>query len=200
MRDILATTKCYTESCGGTMEGTRGNYQYTECGLDSVYLNNVLVFHCPRCNALEVPDIPAVGALHSVIAIKLLCKKTLLSGKEMRFLRKFMGYSVNEFVEIMGAANKSVVSRWETRTHGKEVDRIVRLLVMVKLVTDISGHPKTSLRNVTVESLRTKIEDAMKTMEGKMREERYDINPEELAAMDCPQAAPERQQPAGVLQ
>lgn len=45
---------CY--DCGRVMQGKRQSYQYTECGLSSVTLLNVVVFQCD-CG-VRVPEIP----------------------------------------------------------------------------------------------------------------------------------------------
>jgi len=180
MRNIIATTVCCEEGCGGTMEGRKGEYRYIESGLNSVTLKDILVFHCTKCNAI-VPEIPAAGVLHRVIAMRLLHKKTLLTGNELRFLRKLCGYSVNEFGEIMGS-NKSVVSRWETQdSHGEGTDRTVRLLVLTKLVRELVGKPDPILKNVTVEQLNSEVETAFKLIEGRRCNEQYEISPEEIA-------------------
>src|SRR5947209_1720394 len=124
MKNVIATATC--RQCDGVMEGRKGEYKYVESGLNSVVLKDILVFHCTKCNDI-VPEIPMVGILHRVIAMRLLLKKTLLTGQELRFLRKLCGYSINEFAEIMGSS-KSVVCRWENQsTHGQGTDRIVRL-------------------------------------------------------------------------
>src|SRR5205809_6761575 len=102
MRNVISTARCYRAGCGGTMEGRKGEYRYRESGLNSVVLKDILVFHCTKCNAV-VPEIPAAGVLHRVIALRLLWKKTLLTGGELRFLRKLIGYSVTEFGKIMGS-------------------------------------------------------------------------------------------------
>jgi transcriptional regulator with XRE-family HTH domain len=180
MRRIVATATCYRDDCGGTMEGRKGEYKYVECGLDSVILKDILVYHCTKCNAI-VPEIPAAGVLHRVIAMRLLNKSTLLTGAELRFLRKLCGYSVNEFSEIMGSS-KAVVSRWETQSsHGEGTDRTVRLLVLGKLVREIAGHPDPILRNVTVEQLSGEILTTLKTLVARRDHERYEISPEEIA-------------------
>jgi YgiT-type zinc finger domain-containing protein len=181
MSNIIATTACCEPNCGGNMEGRKGEYRYEESGLDSVVLKDILVFHCVKCNAL-VPEIPAVGVLHRVIVMKLLFKKTLLTGKELRFLRKFCGYSVNEFAEIMGST-KSVVCRWETAKpkHGSGTDRTVRLLVLSKLVRELIGQPEAILKNVTVEELNSQLEAAFKAIEDRKGDEQYEISPEEMA-------------------
>lgn len=180
MKKIVATTACYRDGCGGTMEGRKGEYTYVESGLDSVVLKDILVFHCTKCNAI-VPEIPAAGVLHRVIALRLLMKKTLLTGKELRFLRKLCGYSVNEFSEIVGS-RKQVVSRWENyNMHGKGTDRTVRLLVLGKLVREIAGQPDPILKNVTVEQLNSEVLTAFKTIVAREGTEQYEISPEEIA-------------------
>lgn len=162
------------------MDGRKGMYQYLESGLDSVFLKDIWVFHCTKCNAI-VPQIPAVGVLHRVIALRLLQKKTLLTGKELRYLRKLCGCSVVEFTEIMGTT-KQVVSHWENQNkHGQGTDRIVRLLTVGRFVREITGHPDTVLKNVTVEQLTNDIMSVFKTLSKRVSEERYEISPEEIA-------------------
>lgn len=178
MSNVIATAVCCEPNCGGTMEGRKGEYRYVESGLDSVVLKDILVFHCTKCNAI-VPEIPAVGVLHRVIALKLLSKKSLLTGRELRFLRQLCGYSVNEFAEIMGSS-KSVVSRWETSRHGAQTDRTMRLLVLAKLVREITGQPDPILKNVTVDELNSQVEAAFKVIEDRKGEEQFEVSPEEM--------------------
>lgn len=178
MKDVISKARCY--ECGGTMEGRKGEYKYVECGLTSVILKDILVYHCTKCNQI-VPEIPAAGILHRVIAIRLILKKNLLTGSEIRYLRKLCGYSVNDFTQILGSS-KSVVSRWEKDGSGKETDRTIRLLVMSKLTREIVGQPEPILQNVTIERLIGDLEEAFKFIQGKEREPgRYEIPPEEIA-------------------
>ena len=178
--EVLSTARCYEDGCGGTMEGRKGEYKYTESGLNSVTLKDVVVFHCTKCNAV-VPEIPAAGILHRVIALRLLHKKTLLTGGELRFLRKLCGYSISEFIEIMGTS-KEVVARWENHDKaGKGTDRTVRLLVMAKLIREIAGQPDPILRNVTVEQLSADIENALKLIQARRTNQKYEILPEDIS-------------------
>lgn len=181
MKRIIATARCYQPGCGGTMEGRKGEYRYVECGLNSVLLKDILVFHCTSCNAV-VPEIPAAGLLHRIIALGLLRKETLLTGSELRFLRKLCGYSVNEFAEIMGS-NKTVIYRWETQnTHGKDTDRTVRLLVMAKLIRELSGKSEPILKNVNAAQIAAEVEASLKLIQARRRShEEYEISPEEIA-------------------
>ncbi len=177
MNDVVSRARCY--ECGSPMEGRKGEYKYIECGLNSVILKDILVFRCTNCNAV-VPEIPAAGILHRVIALRLLNKKNLLTGSEVRFLRKFGGYTVTEFAEILGSS-RSVVSRWEKNGSGKETDRIVRLLLLNKITRELVGQPKTILKNVTVEGLLGEIENTFKLIEGKGKaSDRYEITPKDI--------------------
>jgi transcriptional regulator with XRE-family HTH domain len=177
--NVIATARCHENGCGGTMEGRKGEYRYIESGLDSVVLKDILVFHCTKCNAI-VPEIPAAGVLHRVIAMRLLCKKTLLTGSELRFLRKLCGYSVTEFAEVMGTS-KTVIWRWENKKHGDGTDRTVRLLVLTKLVRELAGQPAPILKNITVAQLNSEVEAAFKLIEAGCENEQYEISPEDLA-------------------
>ena len=175
---VVSRIRCY--ECGHQMEGRKGEHKYTECGLTSVTLKDILIYRCTNCSAI-VPEIPAAGVLHRVIALRLIVKKNLLAGSEIRFLRKFCGYSVNDFAEIVGS-DKTVVSRWEKTGCGKGTDRIVRLLAMAKLTREIAGQPEPVLKNVTVDQLSCMVDEAFKLIEGKAKaNERYVILPEEIA-------------------
>ena len=124
---VLVSRKCY--ECGQKMIGRKENYQYTEAGLKSVTLTNVLVFHCTCGNI--VAELPAVGQLHHLIAFDLLRKESILSGEEARFLRKWIGYSATQLAETTGYS-KTIISRWENGRQdiGKEPDRLLRLVVI----------------------------------------------------------------------
>lgn len=188
MREIIATARCY--ECGKAMEGKKGEYKYVESGLNSVFLKDILVFRCTNCSAV-VPEIPAAGKLHWVIARRLLSKKTLLAGSELRFLRKLCGYSVDEFSEIMGST-RDVVYRWESKNahgkgaHGKGTDRTVRLLVFNNFLAKLlsNDQPKLMPKNVTAEQLQAEVQKALKEIVRKHVSERYDIFPEEFAGLD----------------
>lgn len=111
--------------CGKPMVGQRGTYDYVECGLTSVKLTNVLIFEC-ECGA-KVPEIPAIEALHQIIALDLLRKDSLLSPEEVRFLRKMSGLTQSELAQMMGV-DRTRPSKWESSesTIGKESDRLLR--------------------------------------------------------------------------
>jgi len=177
-KEKRAVRECY--ECHGTMHGSRQNYCYTECGLPSVVLMNILVFHCLKCSAI-VPEIPDAGWLHRKIAWDLMQKKTLLSGEEMKFIRKVGGYSATELANVMGATKVSV-SRWETDAAkiSKENDRLFRLICFMRIVQRHTGNtdPKAAVdviqlartyKSLSVPALLEALEQIQDKAEGSMQ-------------------------------
>jgi DNA-binding transcriptional regulator YiaG len=85
-------------------------YHYTECGLDDVYLMS-------GYEEVQVDDDVAVAVkhvpeLHKAIGHALVTAKKVLSGKELRFLRKEMDLTQDEVARLVGVTDQSV-ARWE---------------------------------------------------------------------------------------
>lgn len=122
--------KC--DSCGARMKSARENYRYDECGLDSVTLMDVEVRRCPECGEYEV-DIPRMDELHRLIAQMVASKSPRLTAQEVRFLRKYLGFSGVDFAATLDVTPETV-SRWE---NGKKqmspvAERALRLMVFVR--------------------------------------------------------------------
>lgn len=126
--------KC--EECGELMEGRRENYHYTECGLQSVVLKNILVFHC-SCGAITA-RIPSIAWLHRAILLSLIQKESLLSGEEIKFLRKMAGLNGVGLAEALGL-HKTTLSKWENnaRRITKNSDAALRLMCFAGMMQQL---------------------------------------------------------------
>lgn len=172
------------------MEGREENYSYTECGLSNVVLMDVVVFHC-ACGAI-VPEIPAVEGLHYALALALLRKDSLLSGEEIRFLRKIAGYSATELAQIMGVT-KFCFSRWENdkKNLGSESDRLLRFACFFGVIQRQNpehGQGLDRAFNFVKEMKSMNLPDWLKKIEkgsGRARPEPIRINPETLVQYRC---------------
>jgi putative transcriptional regulator len=84
----------------------------------------------------RVVSIPAINQLRSKIAAEILRKKSVLTGKKIRFLRKNMGLTARRLADIMGI-NNATVSRWENgqQTIKETHDRLLRLVYVSKMVS-----------------------------------------------------------------
>jgi putative zinc finger/helix-turn-helix YgiT family protein len=111
------------------MKTQKENYRYSECGLKNVTLVGIEVSRCARCGNYEV-SIPHIEELHRLIARVLIEKATRLTGEEIRFLRKSLGWSGADFAKHIGVAEETV-SRWENSSApiGPQADRLLRLMV-----------------------------------------------------------------------
>lgn len=127
----MKTLKC--ERCGEPMKPTVKDWRYKESGLPNVILQGLRVYVCESCRE-EVPEIPNLLHLHRLIAKALLTKPALLTGPEVRFLRRHMGLKAAEFAHQLGTTPVTV-SRWETGAIAidPKTDRLIRLLCVRKL-------------------------------------------------------------------
>lgn len=114
----------------GELVITRKNHRYTESGLSNVVLQDVEVRSCPHCGDEQLV-LPRVTELHRAIALAVVRTNARLSGKEVRFLRKYMGLRGSDFAARMGV-DPSTVSRWENGHEpiGPLADRLLRLMVV----------------------------------------------------------------------
>jgi putative zinc finger/helix-turn-helix YgiT family protein len=117
-------------ACGkAKMTSGEETYDYRECGLPNVVLVGVVVRRCPSCGHHELV-LPRITELHRTIALAVIHKRARLSGAEVRFLRKSLGWSGVDFARHIGV-DPSTVSNWENDKDpiGASSDRLLRLMV-----------------------------------------------------------------------
>lgn len=106
------------------------DYRYVECGLKNVVLHEVATRECGNCGNRLV-SIPRVAELHQALARCVAEQRARLSGAEVRFLRKHIGWSGRDLAARMGV-DPATVSRWENGHEpiGPAADRALRLMAM----------------------------------------------------------------------
>lgn len=117
-------------SCSKPMTSVRENYNYAASGLPYITLVGVEVRRCKACGEHEVV-IPKIELLHRTIALAVVAKRPRLTALEVRFLRKYLGWSGADFASHMGVTPESV-SRWENDREKMSpvADRLLRLMVV----------------------------------------------------------------------
>lgn len=148
-------------NCNSEMIYSEGEHHYTECGLDNVYLEGVGVCNC-SCGEQFV-SIPAMPELHSLIGEFILKKKSLLNGKEVRFLRKNIGLTATKLSKIIGVDN-ATISRWENNSQAidKSHDRLIRLVY-------------SNFKNIPTSEIKHLIEEDFEKIEP--RQQDHDVPP-----------------------
>lgn len=108
-------------------------HKYKECGLSNVTLVGVEHYRCEQCGE-EYFGFGNMEKLHEAIAHVLLRKKDLLTGAEVRFLRKHLGYSGTLFAKLIGY-DDSTLSRLENGAQPitRTFDHLIRFTVASKL-------------------------------------------------------------------
>lgn len=112
---------------------------YTSCGLDNVWLANGYQIKVTKYGrAISVNDIEG---LHKLLAINLIDKSGLLTGKEFRFLRVQLGMSQQGLGIMLGGVSENAVSLWERKNTVPAIhDHWLRMMAIAKF----KGNTKVS--------------------------------------------------------
>jgi DNA-binding transcriptional regulator YiaG len=104
-------------------------YKYTECGLEGVKLKNGFEeYETEHGKGVGIHDLEG---LHAAIGRHLVCNKAVLSGAEVRFLRKELELSQVELANFFGVGESSVRAYESDRTQiSGPADRILRVLYL----------------------------------------------------------------------
>lgn len=116
-------------NCGMEAPVVRGNCRFDQIGL-RVQLERIDLVKCPNCGNVD-PIIPNLDGLMDSLALAVIGKPYSLCGKEVRFLRKYMGKSQEEFAKLI-PVDSTTLSKWENDQQeiGPQSDKLIRLLVL----------------------------------------------------------------------
>lgn len=130
------------------MRIARENVPYR--ALPGVTLVGVEVSRCPACGEAEIA-IPRIEALNRSIGAALISKPGRLTGDEVRFLRKSLGWSARTFAARMGTSPETV-SRWENgkQRMAQTSERLLRVLVALE---GSAGEPIEGYASETLEHI-----------------------------------------------
>lgn len=123
-------------------------YRYTECGLDNVVVEGVSFVQDDKGET--VVRIPNINGLHRAIAVAIVRRGMMMSGREMRFLRAEMGMTQAELADMIHR-EPLTISRWERGE--TEIDAnaetLIRLHAIERLALDVhDGVSEISGRSV----------------------------------------------------
>ena len=117
-------------SCSAPATLARGDYQFTNCGLKNVLLIGVELIKCSNCGNID-PVISNMRDLMQSLALAVVKKPWKLSGDEIRYLRKYLRMTAEEFSRHVGV-DKTTISKWENDKDlvGESSDRLIRALAL----------------------------------------------------------------------
>src|SRR5919198_2349415 len=98
LEDEGRAMKC---GCGSVMTTRKEPYKYDISGPTGITLLNVPVHYCDACGERGV-SIPKIEELHRLIAKAIIEKRERLVPSEVKFLRKYLGFSTADMGRYMG--------------------------------------------------------------------------------------------------
>ena len=121
-----------------------------EAGLPHVLLQGVERIECVNCDELSGVAIPRIEELHRLLARVYLHVKRRLHGNEVRFLRKYLGWSGRQFADHMSATPETI-SRWESGDRQMSIAHQRLLLLYVANVEPVESYSVEDTENVLEE-------------------------------------------------
>ena len=117
-------------NCGAGATVVHGTYELKEVGLKNVVLQGIEIAKCPDCKN-EDPIVPNMNGLMRALALAVIEKPYRLTGEEVRFLRKYLRLTGEEFSRFIHV-DKSTLSKWENNEDpvGDQSDRLIRLVAL----------------------------------------------------------------------
>jgi len=126
----MTTKKSQCSNCGSEAKIVRGDYDFLESGLRGVVLHDIELVKCDKCGNLD-PVLYQVDEIMHLIALAVLRWPYRLRGEELRFLRKHIDLSQEEFAKLL-RVNKTTLSKWENNEDpiGVQSDLLARAIVI----------------------------------------------------------------------
>jgi len=123
----VKTVTC--SNCGADTRIFRDRYNLVDMGIPAV-VTDMEIAECNRCGN-EDPIIAHLDELMRTVVVAVVCSPSPLRGTDVRFLRKYIGMTAEEFARLLNV-DKTTVSKWENDRDpvGNQSDRLIRLIVI----------------------------------------------------------------------
>ena len=128
--------------CGKSLQKkTVPLYKYRECGLDNVFLFDMVEEYICSCGK-KYYEFPPLDIVYLAITYQILNQQTSLNAKQFRFLRKWAGLTAIQLTTLLGKGSRVTISNWERdrKPIPPATDHAMRMLVL-NLMLSRAGMP-----------------------------------------------------------
>jgi putative zinc finger/helix-turn-helix YgiT family protein len=156
----MAKTNNKCLECGTEMKRKTETVRHDAGGLN-VSLVGVPVYRCPKCGAHEVA-IVNLGGLHREIAHALARRPERLQSAEIRFMRKYLGLSMEDLAKRL-KTGLDTVKHWEAkraRRMNPQAEMLLRLHVLMDQAIEGYGLEEVSLTDAPPGMLKAMPDDS----------------------------------------
>jgi putative zinc finger/helix-turn-helix YgiT family protein len=124
--------KVQCPNCGAQAHQKRGNWPLDDWGVKGAMLLGTEIIRCAACGE-EMPIIRGANRIQRTLAEAIVRKPYRLAGDEVRFLRKYIGVTQDEFARLLHV-DKTTISKWETGDDpvGIQSDLLIRAIAMLR--------------------------------------------------------------------
>jgi putative zinc finger/helix-turn-helix YgiT family protein len=161
----MKNTEC--SNCGKDAQVVRGDYHFKESGLRNLVLTGIELIRCGHCGNVD-PILSNVDDLMYSIAQSVIRKPSRLVGEELRFLRKHLELTQDQFAEML-RIDKTTLSKWENEDDpiGWQSELLIRMVAQTLLENHKSEAEKLvhSFGQIEEKRKRTQIKIDSKTHE-----------------------------------
>ncbi len=152
------TDTCYSCDSKKKLKKIKATIKYDFGGAPFVTLKDIPQLKCDDCGE-TFTEIPKISSLHKMIAeLTAIHQPGLLSGDQIRFIRKYLGHSTEDYADII-KMNPKTLSRIENdkQKHSESIDKTIRTHALIKapdrnyeeIINFIRNEPESPMRRLT---------------------------------------------------
>ena len=125
-------------------------YQYTQCGLDNVYISGLQITDDAGDKYIAIP---AIQELHDLIAFSLLSETKKLTGDEFYFIRGELGLNMRKLAKLL-TAKVADLQQWQQESIvSNELDKKLKKYCKQKHYADIFNSIKLESNHTAKENI-----------------------------------------------
>jgi len=136
------------------------SYHFIESGLDNIYLENINADKCENC-ASASPYFDRVDEIMKNIARAIVLQPTLLSGKDISFLRRERGINLKDWARLLRLNQSELFCYENNERHVDSVFDLLNRLLYVRILEEQESRYISEFGIVNISSISSFLEETI---------------------------------------